>query len=266
MAGDSLTWCRDAQPSSRSASFNRACQLIAMAPRQSAIYLAPMYCMDIVQYVLKQHAQPTILVVCCTREAFLENLRAAIHYADRNPEEPLEDSNHLEDLHPLLVPTIHLLAISHTVNIAFTPTLTHLKAFLATYQATMPPSTVQPKHEKAGSNTSILALLDLIELHRDTTEYSAQGLSRTLAVAVEAAQRSRMQLVLAESKQPCENEMAHEGYTEPLDIWREQISLLNGSIKVGGDNRAWAGRTVEVKQVVERWCHYRQLDEETDAG
>ena len=236
-----------------------------MVSDQRAIYLPPMYCTDIVHYILKEHRQPTILVVCSTREAFLENLRAAIHHADRSREELPEDCNQSEDSHPLLVPTIHLLATSSTMNIAFTPTLSHLKAFLATYQATMPPSVVQAKHEKAGSNSSILALLDVVGLHRDTIEYSAQGLSRTLAIAVEAARRSRMQLVLIESKQLYDIEMAHEDYAEPVDIWREQISLLNGSIKVGGNERVWAGRTIQVRQVVERWCQYRQLDQEKDA-
>lgn len=38
------------------------------------------------------------------------------------------------------------------------------------------------------------------------------------------------------------------------DPWSEQVPLLNGSVRFGGEQRVWAGRTVEVRRVAGRWC------------
>lgn len=36
--------------------------------------------------------------------------------------------------------------------------------------------------------------------------------------------------------------------------WSEQVPLLDGSVRFGGEQRVWAGRTVEARRVAGRWC------------
>ena len=101
----------------------------------------------------------------------------------------------------------------------------------------------------------MLAIWGLANLHRSTAEHSAQGLSRSLAVAVEAAKRAGQRLVLAESR-ALDGEIEEEGDGGEGDAWSEQVPLMSGSLRFGRENRVWAGKTVEVRRVVGRWCRF----------
>ena len=95
----------------------------------------------------------------------------------------------------------------------------------------------------------------MANLHRSTAEHSAQGLSRSLAAAVEAAKFNGQRLVLAEST-TLSGEVEYEGIGSAGDPWKEQVPLLSGSVRFGGEGRLWAGKTVEVQRVVARWCRF----------
>lgn len=101
----------------------------------------------------------------------------------------------------------------------------------------------------------MLVVWGLASLHRSTAEHSAQGLSRSLAAAVEAAKFNEQRLVLAEST-PMSGEVEYEGIGRVGDPWKEQVPLLSGSVRFGGEGRLWAGKTVEVERVVARWCRF----------
>lgn len=113
----------------------------------------------------------------------------------------------------------------------------------------------------------MLFIFGLIALHSSSTEFSAQGLSRSVAMAVEAADNARAKLVLAELRKGGENGTMdagdHIGESETeYDPWRQQVSLLNGSVRFGDDSRPWSGRTIEVRTIVGRWCKFEALDEQ----
>lgn len=224
------------------------------------IALPPMLCTELVNYVLFRHRSPTTLIICSTRESFLEDLQACIK--STRPQTQSEDLD--EDLsassHHLLIPTIHQIALSRTINLAFTPTLPHLRAYLAAYD--VPPvcnSTLSP----ADSRVPILAIWGMATLHRSTFEHSAQGLSRTLAIAVEAATQAGQNLVLAESSRSGSRD---DNATDDIlnfaadNPWKEQVPLLSGSVRFAGEDRAWAGRTIEVGRVMARWCKFTRTD------
>lgn len=112
--------------------------------------------------------------------------------------------------------------------------------------------------QKPGSGVPLMAIFCLIELHRSTSEFSAQGFSRTLAAAVEAASAARMKLIIADDPIPS-SELNDEGMDMPTDgpledRWNEQVPVLNGSVRVAGDNRIWAGKTVKVGRILAKWC------------
>lgn len=231
------------------------------------VAIQSVYCTDLINYILQSHSVPNTLVVCSTREAFLEHLQTTIHHMHNDinttdhPNEGTPNSPH-----PFLIPTIHLLATSRTVNLAFTPSLLHLRAYLATFLPSIRSTASAPSYEKPGTPTSTLAILGLVTLHQTTSEHSVQGLSRTLAAAVEAAERAKMRLLLAEPRSPQENEeLLGVGDTTSevpeMDPWKEQVPLLSNSIRLGSEERAWAGRTIEVAQVIEGWCRFVTLEE-----
>lgn len=231
-----------------------------MSSPHTPIALAPLLWTDFINFILRQHTSPTTLIVCSSRDAFLEELQACINHT--HPRDPTADSSNEASLdsrhpapHPLLIPTIHLIAKSRSVNLAFAPTLLHLRAYLATYVSSVKSLSTSSASTKPGSQYPMLAVWGLADLHRSTAEHSAQGLSRTLVVAVETAKLNGQRLVLAESK-ALDGGVEHEGVGSVGDPWKEQVPLLSGSVRFGEEDRVWAGRTVEVARVVGRWCRF----------
>ncbi len=230
------------------------------------IAIPSVYCADLINYILQSHSAPTTLVVCSSREAFLEELQAMIHHT--HPIDTSDPSNegNSNTPHPLLIPTVHLLATSRTVTLAFTPTLPHLRAYLATFHPSAESTASILNYEKPGTRTPTLVILGLVTLHQSTSENSAQGLSRTLANAVEAAVQANMGLLLAESRSPQEREeMIGVGdivsEAQEINPLKQQVPLLSNSIRYGSEERAWAGRTIEVARVIEKWCRLITLEE-----
>lgn len=107
----------------------------------------------------------------------------------------------------------------------------------------------------------MLAVWGLANLHRLTAEHSAQGLSRSLAAVVETAMLNGQRLVLAESiTLNTEVESVRTGSED--DPWKEQVPLLSGSVRFGGEDRMWAGKTVVAARVVAKWCQFVKVGDE----
>lgn len=221
---------------------------------------------DFLEYILQNSAAPSTIVVCSSREAFLERIDLSIRESlGENNSSPTEEDVSRPQ-HALLLPTIHLLAKSRAIDLAFTPTLQHLRAYLATQNAQRVEARATEAHGMSSLHSPMLAILGLLDVHRSTSEFSAQGLSRTLAIAVEASIALGRKLIVGEILPAIENKdaMATEENENEVqtDPWLEQIPILNGSIiRSGDEERAWAGRTVEVARVVGRWCRMVSLDE-----
>lgn len=144
--------------------------------------------------------------------------------------------------------------------LAFAPTLPHLRAYIATYTPDVEPEISSSATTKSESQYPMLAVWGLANLHRSTAEHSAQGLSRSLAVAVETTKVNGQRLVLAESI-AANGDLEYEGIGSEGDSWKEQVPLMSGSVRFGGEERVWAGKTVEVKRVVGRWCRFVKVDD-----
>ena len=238
---------------------------------------------DLVQHLLDSDSPSSVLVVCASKNNFVEQLHATcldsgvdntndeqpIDMLDTEPNEPSEP-----EPHPLLKqPTLHQLATSRKLKLVFCPELVHLRAYLSTLA--IPPSS-QPTTENNKRNTPLLTVLNPIAQHRATSSFSAQGLNRTFALAVEAAHATNTQLLMVEcpSFRHPHNHVEHlgdAGYdfefeTETTaipppqpsgaaaDLWDEEVSILNVTTKsFGAGGRGWVGRTVTVRRVVERW-------------
>ncbi|KAK3174364.1 hypothetical protein OEA41_001608 [Lepraria neglecta] len=234
-------------------------------PRKTPMALPPVLCDDFISFVLRHHEAPTTLIICSSREAFLAELQTNIQQGYRESPPASSNDGVPISLHPLLIPTIHLIAKSRSVNLVFVPTLPHLRAYLTTCAAPLNPVSSPSPPTKPGSQVPILAIWGLARLHRSTAERSAQGLSRTVAAAVEAASQAKQRLVLAEpSRTDDGNNYSDAEASDRVsgDAWKEHVPLLSGSVRFGGEDRAWAGKTIEVGRVVAKWCRFVKLDYE----
>ena len=230
------------------------------------IALNPLSCADFINFVLRHHTTPTTLIICSSREDFLQQLQASINYthprdSSANPSDSPSSDSPQPGLHPLLIPTIHLISKSRSVSLAFAPTLPHLRAYVATYTTVANPEPDRSTFTNPRSQYPMLAVWGLANLHRLTFEHSAQGLSRSIAAVVETAKLNGQRLVLAESMTlNTEVESVDTGSVD--DPWKEQVPLLSGSVRFGGEDRMWAGKTVEAARVVAKWCRFVKVGDE----
>jgi hypothetical protein len=222
-------------------------------------------------YILNRQREPTTVIICTSRDSFLQRLLSELAPDDS-----------------LLTPTLHLLSRSGSISVVFCPTLPSLLAHLSIY-----PSPVSMEEDINMADTQqpneqvvpTLALLFMLQLHSDTASNSAQGLSRTFASAVEASVRSRQRLIIVEPTSvfsplldvPVRDELhsgAHSpealdhaeservGVPEQSDPWDQPVPLLNvTSSRFGAGARGWVGRTVPVRSIAERWCVFDRIED-----
>jgi hypothetical protein len=142
----------------------------------------------------------------------------------------------------------------------------------------------------------ILYIVDMLALHASTAAYSAQGLGRCFAAAVEAAGRAGEGLAVVECVRKAsrpetgvgESHDEHmdndggeragdDGDERDLDMgegearrseedpWEQEVPILNTSMRrlgSGSGERGWAGRTVKVRTVAERWFVFEMVEED----
>ncbi|OJJ50883.1 hypothetical protein ASPZODRAFT_21392 [Penicilliopsis zonata CBS 506.65] len=218
---------------------------------------------DFLDYLLHDSERETTLVVCSSRERFLEQLYAAIHLSqpDHGAEEPHEQADgdvssqgfpdiSLSKYQRLLTKTIGLLGRSRRVKLVFCQTVETLRAYISVLPV------VWAKHAPASGEQQVrqplLAVLNLLELHRLSSEFSAQGLSRTLATMVEMAASVGSDLLLCE----CRDATGVSGIDSGQRLWFGNVPILSSAIRIGGDDGAWSGHGVPVIRVVQRWFEF----------
>ncbi|CAG7995836.1 unnamed protein product [Penicillium olsonii] len=190
---------------------------------------------DLLQQLLESDHN-THLVVCATKSEFLVHLAAAIRKQRADSEAATS--------HDLLTKTIGLLARSSNITVAFCSTLESFRAHIAVFKPTA--------DEPGSQRRQLLSILDMVALHTTTTEFSAQGLSRTLASVVETAYKAGIDLRLDE----CENALDSSNPLWGRRIWDTNVPLLNGSVRMGGDETNWGARGIPVRRIAERWFEF----------
>ena len=204
----------------------------------------------------------TALIPCVSRSDYLADLLGNLH---RTPPSQWSTSDGGCDF---LSPSLQLLAASRKVKLAFTPTLPHLRAYLAAFNPSTKYGAAWLQCRQSSFPVPILLILGLVDLHRPTNEHSAQGISRTIAIAVESARLAGLKLVIGEYHKGADNNDVngfHEGVTgvsdrATQDPWAEEIPILSGSIRFGNNEELRTGSTVDVGRVLKRWCKFVTLD------
>lgn len=225
--------------------------------------LYPLTLTALLQHVLATQSDTklTTLILCCSRDDFLQSL---LTWTD----EGLDGAEASSGLEQFLTPTLHNLATARHVKVAFCASLHALLAYLAVYRGAGASALVEQR----------IVLVGPLALHAGTASFSAQGLSRTFASAVETALKVGASLVMAEclGMQRKRHEEADEvdmairedqdvtgdQVMEEADPWEQEVPILNVSARRYGSNseRAWAGRTVKAKRIAARWFHFQKMD------
>lgn len=240
-----------------------------------------------VQYVLDNHGPSSTLIVCSSKDAFIQHLQASIS-ASTADEQPCNTNAEEDDSNPAkqkqhrwTISTLRLLASAQTLEIAFCEDVTHFRAYLAAYphRGHHLDQNAIAEPQSTSSKTPFLAILNLIALHRDTSAFSAQGLNRSFSIAVDAAYASGSKILVAECAVPiaqrgqvqdhamddAENGGATAASPERTIVWDEEVSILNVATKTfGAGERGWVGRTVKLRSVAERWCAFEKSKRSTD--
>ncbi|KAK1543550.1 hypothetical protein CPAR01_04183 [Colletotrichum paranaense] len=211
--------------------------------------LSPASPAELLHYIVTFQPYPTTLLICYQRQDFIS---ALVSDSRKN----ISQHNHeqSEDLPPLplLSATLLQTAIARHIRILFIPSVTHLRAFLSAFgtsDSLIPPP---PNHTSSNSKSRppLLLVYGFLDLHRDSSEWSAQGLSSSAAVLIEAARRAdtKFKPVIVEPR----GAGGHEDFTSLL---RDDAPVLSGSSR--RSEGVWMGRTVEVRRVLGRWFRFQ---------
>lgn len=210
---------------------------------------------EFVEYLLHENAPKITLVVCSTRQSFIRELDGAINLPTQNHEEAQDRTSTTADdtaanlqssrprQHCILRKNVGLISSSRRVMVTFCPSIEHLRAFLGLFREELEPENARPYA------SPILAITDLVAIHSHTPEFSAQGLSRTFALAVEAASKKGAELVLCECKPIVETPDAMHGTT----LWKAKVPILSPAVGTRGEDNGSASPTVEIKQIADKW-------------
>jgi hypothetical protein len=217
----------------------------------SPIVIACQHVTDLFDWIAAQGPSSTTMVFCGTREDFVDRIiqdlpipeaKAKAKQDDAPSSQSWRDKN--ASISPLLAPTLQNIALLSNLHIAYTPTLHHLRAYLAT------------SNDREGTDGTLILFNVLLIHQKSDSEFSAQGVSATFAAAVETARRRNARLLCVEIT----NNDQEDG---ELGLLETRIPLLNGSLR-GGENgvsqdnlgeRKFVGKTIQVKEVLRIWCH-----------
>lgn len=234
---------------------------------------------DFIGFLERETSSFTTLVVCSTREYFIEQLIANIaersQLQDNNlifGDEPspsqeteaqaageinrlIARDNGFKAIDTLLSNSMGAISNSRKIELVFCPSVPHLRAYLATFQLrSLQKNTVKHKDDTAGGRKALIAILDIIALHCTSTQFSAQGLSQTLALAVESAARTKSAIMLCECEEASNPGSRNHGQI----LWDSQVPLLNGGTVRSGHAQEPSGAHISVRRLAQRWFQFEE--------
>lgn len=214
------------------------------------IIFPPASPVETLTYALERCSHPTTLIIGSSKEAFLHDLTEEARSQLEGPEDEEVHGNIQAEKLSILRRTLQQVATSRHIRVAFTPSVTHLRAWLAAFS----PSSLRnppPPVQQLPQGCSLLLVYGLVDLHRDTSEWSAQGLGNTLSTLIEVVARYEFRPVLLEVKQ--------NGVTVELDaLQNEKLPILNGAAR--NDDGSWSGRCTELGRVLGRWFDFEDWE------
>ncbi|KAI1104077.1 hypothetical protein F4804DRAFT_308164 [Jackrogersella minutella] len=249
------------------------------------LLLSPALPSELLTHILSRHTYPTTLIICSSRSEFLTVLTDDIHRKTACPENVIpsehaeEDAHHIDEggihditreqviQHRLLSSPLYQVATSRHIRMVYIPTVTHLRAYLSVFSPDDSKVPVPPADftSSRGHPPSIV-LYGFLEMHRDTSEWSAQGLGNSTSALVELGHRLSWQTSIVEPRKHG-SPQAFEG------MLTEVVPFLSGGGRRPGpdpEEGGWTGRTVEVGRIMKRWFRFQRgewdIDSNEDTG
>ncbi|KAF7559632.1 hypothetical protein G7046_g4515 [Stylonectria norvegica] len=220
------------------------------------LVLSPATPSELLSYIISHHKYPSTLIIGSTKQAFLgaliNDVGSQLHQPGP-PDSQQPNTTSPPPPNPLLKATLFQLAISRHIRIVFTPTVTHLRAYLSVFSAGASKVTAPPNH-KAEATTPSLIVYGLLELHRGASEWSAQGIGNSAATFVDGAVRNAFRPVMMEPK----GAGGHESFEQLIG---ETVPLLNSSAMK--NTGSWSGRTVSIRRVLSRWFEFEPVEQDS---
>ncbi|KAK0643301.1 hypothetical protein B0T16DRAFT_288366, partial [Cercophora newfieldiana] len=251
------------------------------------VFLSPALPTELLWHILHHCAFPSTLIICSSRAEFLSTVSRQIQHQQQPPPEPSRGAEYEEaaeggqEARPeegtpprpqtsstadaratqLLAAPLYQVAVARHICVVFTPTVSHLRAYLSVFsvadsKVSAPPSPADNNSSSSSGSTApkeaLLLFYGLLDLHRNTSEWSVQGISNTAAILVETARRIGFQAVVVEPR------ARGEAHTE--ELLGEHMPILSGSARRAGPNlegSGWTGRAVDVRCVLERWFRFQ---------
>ncbi|KAH7150462.1 hypothetical protein B0J13DRAFT_289116 [Dactylonectria estremocensis] len=210
--------------------------------------LSPATPSELLSYIISCHRYPTTLIVGSSRQEFLGAVVEDVAQQLSLQEE--QTGNHDIRSHPFLKAPLYQVAISRHIRIIFTPTVTHFRTYLSVFSAADSPIQAPPNHVP-DRKPPLLLVYGLLAVHRDASEWSAQGIGNSAAVLVDGAARNAFRPVLIEPR-------GVGGHEDLEHLCKEVIPLLNGTARK--DDGSWSGRGVSIKQVLCRWFEFESQE------
>lgn len=159
-------------------------------PTPRAIDPPPILPNLLVHLLQSPHPTPTHLLICTSRADFIQQLQRSLETSSSTS--TADDSENPDEAKAVMNNTLHTLSTSSLIKTTFITSLPALWAYLSVlpYRASASEDTshvaTSPHNPSRDVEASKMILLNPLSLHKETSHYSAQGLSRTLALAVGA--------------------------------------------------------------------------------
>lgn len=227
---------------------------------------------DLLENILHGNHPGATVIVCWTEEEFIQQLLASIQLQLPAREPSLQESGeahaqtqplpgrHLS--HSLLSNTINILDKSQKVTLSFCPSLEHLRAYLGA-SSQWPVSRQRANQICGPSARELLAIVNPVSLHMHTSSFSAQGISRTLALAVEIAAWKDMDLVLYDCR---DLSLESEEIPSSGSIWDTSVPLFNATTRSVRQEEVSAVPTVQIKKLARKWFQFPVENDASDVN
>lgn len=220
------------------------------------VVLSPATPSELLQYIVSYQTYPTTILICSPKAEFISSL-----VQDVQAQVPQADAEgHFEQPdQPLLKAPIYQVAVARHIRILYIPTVTHLRAYLSVFtpddsKVSAPPAPAASRtasSSKAGqARVPLLLAYGFLALHRDTSEWSAQGINVSAAALVEAASRHGFRGTIIEPR-------GAGGHTDFKAVLADAVPVLSGGVKRAGAGGGWMGRTVEIRRILGRWFRFQ---------
>lgn len=193
-----------------------------------------------------QEAEKTIIVICHRQSHLLEQLS----YETISAAEAARSHRRRNRL-SLARPTLNFLKAAQKVRLVYCSNLLRFRAFLTTLP-------IDNDDEIGAEAPARIVIVDMLALHYGTSEFTIQGLCRSLAMVASVQHDIQCHVELVECTDV--RDSADPGRGHPL--WDTQVPLLSSSIKIGDIGKQWASRSTKIRDFADRWFDFVKEDQQ----